>query len=76
MRPRYRVRSTPGEYRGPEERAGLAGRIGELVDEPFALINTSARATHTRASLAETLSGVLACVVLDASITVRLAAGR
>ena len=45
---------------------------GELVDKPVALINTSARATHAWASLAETLSVMSACVVLDASITVPL----
>jgi len=45
---------------------------GEFVDKPVALINTSARATHAWASLAETLSVMSACVVLDASITVPL----
>jgi NAD(P)H-dependent FMN reductase len=45
---------------------------GELVDKPVALINTSARATHAWASLAETLSVMSAYVVLDASITVPL----
>jgi len=36
------------------------------------LINTSARATHAWASLADTLSVMSARVVLDASITVSL----
>jgi len=44
----------------------------ELVDKPVALINTSARATHAWASLADTLSVMSARVVLDASITVSL----
>jgi NAD(P)H-dependent FMN reductase len=46
---------------------------GELVNKPIALINTSARATHAWASLAETLSVMSAYVVHDASITVPLA---
>jgi len=45
---------------------------GELVDKPIALLNTSARATHAWASLAETLAVMSASVVLDASITVSL----
>jgi chromate reductase len=45
---------------------------GELVDKPIALINTSARATHAWASLAETLSVMSAHVIVDASITVPL----
>jgi chromate reductase len=45
---------------------------GELVDKPIALINTSARATHAWASLAETLSVMSARVILDSSITVPL----
>lgn len=46
---------------------------GELADKPIALINTSARATHAWASLAETLAVMSAYVVLDASITIPLA---
>ena len=45
---------------------------GELIDKPVALINTSARATHAWASLANTLSVMSARVVRDASITVSL----
>ena len=45
---------------------------GELIDKPVALINTSARATHARASLVETLSVMSARLVRDASITVAL----
>jgi NAD(P)H-dependent FMN reductase len=43
---------------------------GELVDKPIALINTSARATHAQASLAETLSVMSAHVTAQVSIAV------
>jgi chromate reductase, NAD(P)H dehydrogenase (quinone) len=45
---------------------------GELIDKPIALINASARATHARASLAETLATMSAQIVVAASITVSL----
>ena len=45
---------------------------GELVDKPIALINTSARATHAWASLAETLAVMSAHVIPAASITISL----
>jgi chromate reductase, NAD(P)H dehydrogenase (quinone) len=45
---------------------------GELVDKPVALINTSGRATHAWASLAETLAVMTARVIPEASITVPL----
>ena len=45
---------------------------GELVDKPIALINASARATHARTSLANTLSAMSARVVREASITISL----
>jgi chromate reductase len=45
---------------------------GELVNKPIALINASGRATHARASLAETLAVMSAQVIVDASITVPL----
>jgi chromate reductase, NAD(P)H dehydrogenase (quinone) len=43
---------------------------GELVDKPIALINTSPRATHAQASLAETLTVMSAHVITQASISV------
>jgi chromate reductase, NAD(P)H dehydrogenase (quinone) len=43
---------------------------GELVDKPIALINTSPRATHAQASLAETLTVMSAHVIAQASISV------
>jgi chromate reductase, NAD(P)H dehydrogenase (quinone) len=43
---------------------------GELVDKPIALINTSPRATHAQASLAETLTVMSAHVIIQASISV------
>lgn len=43
---------------------------GELVDKPIALINTSPRATHAQASLAETLTVMSAHVITQASIGV------
>jgi NAD(P)H-dependent FMN reductase len=45
---------------------------GELVDKPIALVNTSRRATHAWASLAETLAVMTAQVIPAASITVPL----
>ena len=45
---------------------------GELIDKPISLINASARATHARASLVETLTTMSAQVIADASITVAL----
>jgi chromate reductase, NAD(P)H dehydrogenase (quinone) len=45
---------------------------GELMGKPVALINTSLRATHAWASLAETLSVMSARVIPDASITIAL----
>jgi chromate reductase, NAD(P)H dehydrogenase (quinone) len=45
---------------------------GELVDKPIALINTSGRAKHAWASLAETLAVMSALVIPEASITVSL----
>jgi len=45
---------------------------GELVGKPVALINGSARATHARASLIETLTVMSARVIPDASITIPL----
>jgi hypothetical protein len=41
-----------------------------LVDKPIALINTSPRATHAQASLAETLTVMSAHVITQASISV------
>jgi chromate reductase, NAD(P)H dehydrogenase (quinone) len=43
---------------------------GEFVDKPIALINTSPRATHAQASLAETLTVMSAHVITQASISV------
>ena len=45
---------------------------GELVDKPIALINTSGRAKHAWASLAETMAVMSALVIPEASITVSL----
>jgi NAD(P)H-dependent FMN reductase len=45
---------------------------GEMVDKPVAVINASARATHARASLVETLTVMSASVIRDASITLPL----
>ena len=45
---------------------------GELVNKPIALINASSRATHAWASLAGTLAGMSAHVIVEASITVPL----
>ena len=45
---------------------------GELIGKPIALINASARATHARASLLETLTTMSANVVPAASPTVAL----
>src|SRR5262245_28185829 len=46
---------------------------GEFIDKPVALINTSARATHAWASLAETLSVMSARLVFDESMSIPLA---
>ena len=45
---------------------------GEIVGKPVALVNASPRATHARASLAETLRVMSADLVEEASITVPL----
>ena len=45
---------------------------GEIVGKPVALVNTSPRATHAQASLAETLRVMSADLIEEASIAVPL----
>ena len=62
----------------PEDAHGVPGVLknaldwvvgsGELIGKPIGLINTSARATHARASLTETLAVMSARVILEATV--------
>lgn len=66
--------SSPGCAYGPrgvlENALDWLVPSGELVDKPIALINASARARHTWASVAETSAVMSAHVILEAWITV------